>query len=282
MTPDTLWIDADRAICTVTWRGQMAVDGPDQPGRVLIAIEEQGQRLSWTSVATLAGLSAGGTVTVDPAAARRPLHTLPFHAAEPTTVSALHPALRPPSPVPGAAQADGGDDPRVEAPAPMPPAWILGDRPPRARGPAAAPDHASADAAVGLADEALRPRAAAEAVLPDRRAAGAQAAAFELVWAAPALARRLRADPGWARLLPAPGEQVADLDAARVLARGEPRRGRPRGRALRGRGRGRDPRSLAPAPRGRSRAALRRGRGPSRRRSPRPRRSPARIPASPR
>jgi hypothetical protein len=39
MTCDTLWIDTDRARCTLTWRGSVVVSGPDAPGRVLIALE---------------------------------------------------------------------------------------------------------------------------------------------------------------------------------------------------------------------------------------------------
>ena len=44
MTADTLWIDTDRALCTMTWRGQVAVEGPDQPGRVLVAVEERDRK----------------------------------------------------------------------------------------------------------------------------------------------------------------------------------------------------------------------------------------------
>ncbi|MBK9261954.1 MAG: DUF2169 domain-containing protein [Polyangiaceae bacterium] len=36
MTADTLWIDTDRGIATLTWRGQIRLDNPDMPGRVTI------------------------------------------------------------------------------------------------------------------------------------------------------------------------------------------------------------------------------------------------------
>ncbi|HVY46725.1 MAG TPA: DUF2169 domain-containing protein, partial [Minicystis sp.] len=52
MTADTLWIDTDRAVCTVTWRGR--VDAPPQSGRVLIAMEGPGERLAWSDVERLA------------------------------------------------------------------------------------------------------------------------------------------------------------------------------------------------------------------------------------
>jgi len=55
LTCDTLWIDTDRALCTLTWRGQVALTGPRQPGRVLVAMEEPGQRMGWAEVERLAG-----------------------------------------------------------------------------------------------------------------------------------------------------------------------------------------------------------------------------------
>ncbi|APR79702.1 Hypothetical protein A7982_05049 [Minicystis rosea] len=39
MTCDTLWIDTDRAICTLTWRGHLALDDRDQEGRVVVGME---------------------------------------------------------------------------------------------------------------------------------------------------------------------------------------------------------------------------------------------------
>ncbi|MFO0756299.1 MAG: DUF2169 domain-containing protein [Byssovorax sp.] len=54
MTADTLWIDTDRAICTLTWRGQIGLSSPDQPGRVIVAMEERGRRISWANIAKIA------------------------------------------------------------------------------------------------------------------------------------------------------------------------------------------------------------------------------------
>jgi hypothetical protein len=54
LTCDTLWIDTDRSICTATWRGQLPLDHPQQPGRVLIGLAEPGKRLSWADVERLA------------------------------------------------------------------------------------------------------------------------------------------------------------------------------------------------------------------------------------
>lgn len=47
LTCDTLWIDADNALCTLTWRGVVPLQNPAQAGRVLIDMERPGQRLSW-------------------------------------------------------------------------------------------------------------------------------------------------------------------------------------------------------------------------------------------
>lgn len=38
LVADTLWIDTDRSLCTVTWRGQLSLARPDQPGRVVVTI----------------------------------------------------------------------------------------------------------------------------------------------------------------------------------------------------------------------------------------------------
>src|SRR5262249_51193469 len=79
-------IDTDRGVCTVTWRGQVAVDGPAQPGRVVLAIEEGGRRLTWAMVAQLAGLPVAGASPIDstPLPQARPrMETLPFRLADP-------------------------------------------------------------------------------------------------------------------------------------------------------------------------------------------------------
>lgn len=37
---DTLWIDTERAICTLTWRGQVPVSRVDEAGRILVALAD--------------------------------------------------------------------------------------------------------------------------------------------------------------------------------------------------------------------------------------------------
>ncbi len=45
MACDTLWIDTDRAICTLTWRGVVPLQRPDEPGRIVLASEDRGRPL---------------------------------------------------------------------------------------------------------------------------------------------------------------------------------------------------------------------------------------------
>jgi hypothetical protein len=49
LVADTLWIDTDRSICTLTWRGQIPLQERDPPGLVRIGIEEPGQPVRWPS-----------------------------------------------------------------------------------------------------------------------------------------------------------------------------------------------------------------------------------------
>lgn len=53
MSPDTLWIDTARGVFTMTWRGRVKLDSPTQPGRVIVAVEEPGHRVTWQDVATM-------------------------------------------------------------------------------------------------------------------------------------------------------------------------------------------------------------------------------------
>lgn len=40
---DTLWIDTDRSLCTLTWRGQVPLAHPDEQGRVVFTLDATGQ-----------------------------------------------------------------------------------------------------------------------------------------------------------------------------------------------------------------------------------------------
>jgi hypothetical protein len=67
LTADTLWIDTARSICTLTWRGQLALSQPDAPGRVVVALEQPGQTPTWAEIATLLAAREARPATVVPA-----------------------------------------------------------------------------------------------------------------------------------------------------------------------------------------------------------------------
>jgi hypothetical protein len=99
---DTLWIDTDRAVCTVTWRGQIALDRPNEPGRVLFALAEAGQSMTFAEIERMiSGETTGeqtnvpetaddphvlkersGTLVQKPKRDKRSNATLPFIGAE--------------------------------------------------------------------------------------------------------------------------------------------------------------------------------------------------------
>ncbi|UQA62403.1 DUF2169 family type VI secretion system accessory protein [Polyangium aurulentum] len=76
MKCDTLWIDTDRGQCTVTWRGQIGLDRPNALGRVVVAMEEPGQRLSWSDVERALTASASVQI-VDEQTDATSIETLP-------------------------------------------------------------------------------------------------------------------------------------------------------------------------------------------------------------
>ncbi len=44
MRADTLWIDTDRGICTLTWRGRVSIDQPREIARLIMDLERPGSR----------------------------------------------------------------------------------------------------------------------------------------------------------------------------------------------------------------------------------------------
>ncbi len=51
LAADSLWIDTDRAICTVTYRAKVDIEHPDQEGRILVAIAKNDQPIAWARIA---------------------------------------------------------------------------------------------------------------------------------------------------------------------------------------------------------------------------------------
>ena len=48
---DSLWIDTDRGIATLTWRAQFPLAHPDEPGRVVVGMEAPGLEMTWAAIA---------------------------------------------------------------------------------------------------------------------------------------------------------------------------------------------------------------------------------------
>lgn len=65
---DTMWIDTDRQIVTLTWRGQVALADRDEEGRVLLAMEPPGRSLSFLDIDRLLGRPAGPSEASEDAA----------------------------------------------------------------------------------------------------------------------------------------------------------------------------------------------------------------------
>ncbi|MBI4701218.1 MAG: DUF2169 domain-containing protein [Deltaproteobacteria bacterium] len=92
---DTLWIDSSRALCTVTWRGQIELEHAAEQGRVLVAMQRPGELVGWPEVKRLADKMLGA----ERADAR---------ASEPPVTRAMDGAAPPSPPVPRTGQ--GIDD----------------------------------------------------------------------------------------------------------------------------------------------------------------------------
>jgi hypothetical protein len=83
MRAEALWIDTDRGICTLTFRGQLALAHPQTPGRVVVELvgrpSRRGRAAAWSDPATTAPhpSNAGETLTgvMNPGAAPLPFAT---------------------------------------------------------------------------------------------------------------------------------------------------------------------------------------------------------------
>ncbi len=69
VTPDTLWIDTNESLCTLTFRGEQALTGRDAPGRIVVGMESGSETLGWDDVARM--LPGADPQAHKPSAARR-------------------------------------------------------------------------------------------------------------------------------------------------------------------------------------------------------------------
>jgi hypothetical protein len=84
---DTLWIDTDRSKCTVTWRSQIALDRPHALGRVVIALEEPGQRMTWGDVERKLAAMGQQSILDEPTSEDGPKTTRPVESTPPKPAS---------------------------------------------------------------------------------------------------------------------------------------------------------------------------------------------------
>jgi len=198
MHADTLWLDTDRGIGTVVWRRQFPLERPDEQGRIVVAMEQPGQTLSWADVAALVPApkavevnSSGATRATPPAAA-------PFLAFE-ARPSAQTVAFVGDSPVSGVAL------PFVSAPLPSSggPKWPTASRP-------VAPPRPAGDAEPVSYPIAVPPAAASRPVAP-----GPVALPIESPWTAGAAASSVAPRPTL-------GAVIAGSGATTPVARPEP------------------------------------------------------------
>jgi hypothetical protein len=98
MACDTLWIDTDRSLCTLTFRGQVPLEHPSQPGRVIIAMERAGQRVAWSDVERQVGRFAGAPVEGRPDEAKPLSGKTPSVTSSPSSASSASPASGAPRP----------------------------------------------------------------------------------------------------------------------------------------------------------------------------------------
>lgn len=142
---DTLWIDTDRALCTVTWRGLLPLERRDQAGRIFVALEERGAPVTWEKLAgprkTTTGKSYTGLMPVreileTAAAAAQPAREAtpasrprpPVH--EPTTLTIeARPGQGPVMPF-GARQKASSGDPSAAPAVVTPPVAMMPPSPP--------------------------------------------------------------------------------------------------------------------------------------------------------
>jgi hypothetical protein len=59
---DTLWIDTDRAVCTLTWRGQIGLHGPADEGCVSFLLDQPSRPLRWSEIQAQCSRSAARSV----------------------------------------------------------------------------------------------------------------------------------------------------------------------------------------------------------------------------
>lgn len=257
MCADTLWIDTDRALCAVTWRAALPVEGPQPAGRILIAIEELGRQVTAADVQGLLASRArpaDASAPVPPAiagepppAARRAIPRQPAGGApaDVGATAAVDPSavVRPAAPFPVAAgrpasravPGDAATPFRQEAPAqpraaaeqrPADSPWASGARLPTAplavTGGLGAGVVASADAAIAASAGSAEVQAEPESGPALEPSAPCRKEAIELVWFDPAAAARVRKCAAWQEIIDGIENRPADMELDAVDPAADP------------------------------------------------------------
>jgi len=72
LVADSLWFDTDRAICTVTWRGQVPLTARDESGRVVIVLPAPRRKMDWNDVQRLMHAQSTAKSAAKSSSARAP------------------------------------------------------------------------------------------------------------------------------------------------------------------------------------------------------------------
>ncbi len=204
MRCDTLWIDTDRSICTLTWRGILPLSRADEPGRVVILLEERSQRLSQADVERLLGIPSTAISFADD---EPQIHgTLQLSSTQQSHAAKAAPApawlsRQPPQPSPPPLQA-------IAKPLPPPPPaespWAANARP------VASPPPLITE----IAPPKSPPPAPEAAPAPPKARVLAAPQVVELLWLDSKFSAKIRKHPAWKKLLPEGKPRMADSDDA--------------------------------------------------------------------
>ncbi|UQA62816.1 DUF2169 family type VI secretion system accessory protein [Polyangium aurulentum] len=213
MKCDTLWIDTDRSICTLTWRGILPLARADEPGRVAIVMEERSQRLSRADVERLLGIPSREAPSTRGAASSfmddepqidgtfQLSSTQQSHAAKsaaaPAWLAQPKPDRNAPPPPQSQPQPPPPPPPLQAITKPMPPPtaespWAVGARP------VSTPPPLLGD--IASAKNAAPPRPVDADAAPKARASSPQV--VELLWLDPKFTAKIRKNPQWKKHLP--------------------------------------------------------------------------------
>jgi len=200
---DLLWIDTDRGICTVTYRGRLPLKHAEEPGQIIVALSPKSTSSASSASGPRLPMGTSPDVPIDLEETLVPMPAryaaLPFRptsASATPDLSARHDSQPPPKGV----TLGYMPQPPVPAPAPMPapmpapaplPIPVMQPMPPPmpARAiPAPAPPRAEARPSAGLDEDE----------------------AFDLVWFAPEAIPRIRRRKAWIEILDALEDEPLD------------------------------------------------------------------------